>query len=264
MNINKMNTSKSRWINKKQIILQYKNITVANYSWDESNWLVYTSTIKMFQTYFYKWIISTREALYLCMNWRKAASFFTEMLLWVDREHMCMMVKLAVQKNKTHTGTISDCKNLRAGCGATSSQTKSLSACKLQESQAVNHLSVRLAAQRLKTSYSGCTHFSAKSRTWQHTKQLLQDASLLENTNWHQVCVCQTSISAKNWKIVKSGWHTRSVKVLVRQSRAGTQHPISGPEGRLQDLRATGWLLVIRCSRLKPDMDVGETYSTQH
>lgn len=102
MNINKMNTSKSRWINKKQIILQYKYITVANYSWDESNWLVYTSTIKMFQTYFYKWIISTREALYLCMNWRKAASFFTEMLLWVDREHMCMMVKLAVQKNKTH------------------------------------------------------------------------------------------------------------------------------------------------------------------
>lgn len=188
---------------------------------------------------------------------------FTEMLLWVDREHMCMLVKLAVQENKKHTGTISDCKNLRAGCSATS-QTKSLSACKQQQSQAVNRLSVRLAGQRLKTSYSGCTHFSAKSRTWQHMKQLLQDASLLENTNWHQVCVCQTSISAKSWKNVKSGWHTRSVKVLVRQSRAGTQHPISGPEGRLQDLRATGWLLVIRCSRLKPDMDVGETYSTQH
>lgn len=99
---------------------------------------------------------------------------FTEMLLWVDREHMCMLVKLAVQENKKHTGTISDCKNLRAGCGATS-QTKSLSTCKLQESQAVNRLSVRLAGQRLKTSYSGCTHFSAKSRTWQHMKQLLQD-----------------------------------------------------------------------------------------
>lgn len=93
-----------------------------------------------------------------------------------DREHVCMLVKLSVQNNKKHTGTISDVKNLRAGCGATS-QTKSLSACKLQESQAVNRLSVRLAGQRLKTSYSGCTHFSAKSRTWQHMK-LLQDPSL--------------------------------------------------------------------------------------
>lgn len=248
MNTNQMNTSKSRWINKKQIMLQLRWI----------NWIVYTSTIKMFQMDFYKWIISTWEALYLCTNWRKGARLLRR---W-QRTYV-HVGKTGCPEKQKHTGTISDCKNLRAGCGATS-QTKSLSACKLQESQAVNRLSVRLAGQRLKTSYSGCTHFSAKSRTWQHMKQLLQDASLLENTNWHQVCVCQTSISAKSWKNVKSGWHTRSVKVLVRQSRAGTQHPISGPEGRLQDLRATGWLLVIRCSRLKPDMDVGETYSTQH
>ena len=52
--------------------------------------------------------------------------------------------------------------------------------------------------------------------------------------------------------------HQPGVKALERQSTAGTQHPVSGPEGRLQDLRATGWLLVIRCSRLKPDMAAGE------
>lgn len=58
--------------------------------------------------------------------------------------------------------------------------------------------------------------------------------------------------------------HQPGVKALERQSTAGTQHPVSGPEGRLQDLRATGWLLVIRCSRLKPDMAAGERegYST--
>lgn len=117
------------------------------------------------------------EQLCIYARTEERCKAFTEMLLWVYREHVCMLVKLSVQKNKKHTGTISDCKNLRAGCAATS-QTKSLSACKLQESQAVNRLSVRLAAQRLKTSYSGCTHFSAKSRTWQHMKQLLQDPSL--------------------------------------------------------------------------------------
>ena len=58
--------------------------------------------------------------------------------------------------------------------------------------------------------------------------------------------------------------HQPGVKALERQSTAGTQHPVSGPEGRLQDLRATGWLLVIRWSRLKPDMSAGERCATHH
>lgn len=58
--------------------------------------------------------------------------------------------------------------------------------------------------------------------------------------------------------------HRPGVKALERQSTAGTQHPVSGPEGRLQGLRATGWLLVIRCSRLKPDMASEGRHSNHH
>lgn len=58
--------------------------------------------------------------------------------------------------------------------------------------------------------------------------------------------------------------HQPSVSLIERQSTADTWHPVSGPDGRLQDLRALGWLLVIRCSRLKPDMIAGERHSTHH
>lgn len=160
---NKMNTSKSRWINN------------TDYARAEMNKLdcLHLNNQNVPNGFLQMDHIHLRSSVFM-YELKERCKAFTEMLLWVDREHMCMLVKLAVQENKKHTGTISDCKNLRAGCGATS-QTKSLSACKLQESQAVNRLSVRLAGQRLKTSYSGCTHFSAKSRTWQHMKQLLQD-----------------------------------------------------------------------------------------
>lgn len=158
-----MNTSKSRWINN------------TDYARAEMNKLdcLHLNNQNVPNGFLQMDHIHLRSSVFM-YELKERCKAFTEMLLWVDREHMCMLVKLAVQENKKHTGTISDCKNLRAGCGATS-QTKSLSACKLQESQAVNRLSVRLAGQRLKTSYSGCTHFSAKSRTWQHMKQLLQD-----------------------------------------------------------------------------------------
>ena len=58
--------------------------------------------------------------------------------------------------------------------------------------------------------------------------------------------------------------HQPGVSLKERQSTANTWHPVSGPDGRLQDLRALGWLFVIRWSRLKPDMIAGERYSTHH